>query len=480
MAALSPDLPGRGVRVGMTLAHAQALVSHAATAAFDPPGDQEALRRLAQWSQRFSPAVALDPPDGLLLDITGCERLFHGESNLLDQVARAIEAFGITVRAAIADTLGAAWAVARAGEEACRIVPTGMQFAALAHLPPWALRIGPEAAGQLSQLGIERIEALLMLPRSSLPSRFGGQLPRRIDQALGREPEPITPLPPPPSPSVEMEFEDGVRDRGVLMAAVRTLLEALTVQLHQRGCGARRIDLALWRERRLLARRSVTLCGPSRSPKHLAMLLEHELERTQVAGGVDAVQVAAPETGSMSPEQGEFFENDGMATAGESAELFDRLAMRLGAERVVRPVPVESHVPERAWNMGEATKGRSDGATKGEMPGAMRRNVESFSFPPSLCRSVASSLYRPLRLLPHPQPMQAMAVVPDQPPVWMRYEGRAHRIHRGFGPERICGEWWRDDGDARDYYRVETEAGIHYWVFRRESSGEWFVHGMFE
>lgn len=471
VAAGSPDVRGRGVRVGMTLAHAQTLIPEAEAAPFDPGGDHAALEKLALWANRFSPAVAVDPPDGLLLDITGCELLFHGERNVLIQAARAIEAFGVTVRAAIADTIGAAWAVAHAGDEAQSVIPPGQQYAALAHLPPWALRLSSDAVAQLAALGMDRIEALLMLPRSSLPSRFGDPLVRRVDQALGREAETITPLHPPLVPLVEMDFEGSVSNRDVLLSAMRTLLDPLALQLRQRGCGARRVEVALWRQRRCVERRSVTLSGPSRSARHLAILVGGLIEGLRVAGGVDGMQLIVPETGPMSDEQGDFFEAGSGADQEEAAELFDRLALRLGADRVIRPALTESHLPERAWRAAQTAAGWTH-----ERKGGRKSAGAEPSPPPN--RDAA--LFRPLRLLPQPQPMQAMAVVPDQPPIWIRHQGREQRIRRGWGPERICGEWWRDDGDPRDYYQIETEAGARSWVFRHEASGQWFMHGMFD
>lgn len=494
----------------MTLSHAHAVAGEVATAPFDPAGDHAALQKLALWAQRFTPAAAVDPPDGLLLDITGCQRLFRGEQSLLSQVVSAIESFGVCVRAAIADTVGAAWAVARAAEERCGIVPPGGQYAALAHLPPWALRISADAVSQLAALGIHRIEALLMLPRAALPSRFGDDVLRRIDQALGRDAEMITPLQPPAPPAAELEFDGGIGNQEVLSAAVRALLDSLAAQLARRGCGVRRIELVIRREGRPPERRCVALCAPNRSARHLAALFEHELERLQQeimrlqAAGAEAIpltgiQLIAREIDAMPPEQGRFFEEQSTATAAEAAELFDRLTLRLGAERVIRPEPVESHVPERAWRPAgqhgqpawhrpqagwHGPLARAVSGAKANLPIGSTYTAGQRPVPRDAPRDPSpghdAALLRPLRLLPRPHPMQAMAVVPDQPPIWMRYRGREHRILRGVGPERLCGEWWRDDGDTRDYYQVETEAGARYWVFRNEASGEWFVHGLFD
>src|SRR6185369_11899727 len=148
------------------------------------------------------------PPDGLLLDITGCQRLFRGEANLLNQLLGALHALGFHARAAIADTIGAAWAVAHGGGDERTIVPEGQAFAALAHLRPWTLRIAPKIVAQLDALGLERIEVLLMLSRATIPSRFGDDVLLRLDQALGRVPEVFTPVRPPVEIAARINFEE--------------------------------------------------------------------------------------------------------------------------------------------------------------------------------------------------------------------------------------------------------------------------------
>jgi len=96
---------------------------------------------------------------------------------------------------------------------------------------------------------------------------------------------------------------------------------------------------------------------------------------------------------------------------------------------------------------------------------------------------------RPTRLLQRPEPIEAVALLPDQPPAFFTWRGVRRRVRRADGPERIFGEWWRRDGEldaVRDYFQLEDDAGARFWVFRR-GDGErhvtgdlsWWMHGLF-
>lgn len=470
VAACSAEAVARGVRPGVTLAHAQALVPEADTAPFDAAGDAAALHALALWAMRFAPAVALDPPDALLLDVTGCARLFGGDLRLLNQAADAVERLAFTVRAALADTVGAAWALSHGGDEPRALVPPGQCYAALAHLPPWTLRLSPEILDRLDALGLQRIESLLMLPRATLPARFGDKLLLRIDQALGRATELLSPVRPPPQAAARMNFEHAVTDRRTLEYALAPVLVDFVAQLTRQGRGARRIELSLFRERNVPLSRSICLCAPNRAIGHLSGLLRAQLERMDPADGVVCLELAAIETGPIVAAQGDFFEDDRSVAAEAAAELFDRLTARCGSDRVFRPGLVESHRPEKAWRAEAISSPRSARSGAGDRASAALLSDPRISVPD----------LRPLRLLPRPVPIQAMAVVPDQPPMWFRYRGREHRTRRGIGPERLSGEWWTGEKESRDYYRVETENGAWFWVFREETSGQWYLHGIHE
>ncbi len=497
IAACSDDARARGIRPGMTLAHATALLPNpnsqisnlkseipSVVLPHDPATDLTALNSLALWAMRFSPTIAIDPPGGLLLDITGCQRLFRGEANLLHQALDALCAMGFTVRGAIADTIGAAWALSHGGPDARTIVPEGQTCSALSYLRPWTLRLIPEIVTQLDALGIERIEALLMLPRSTLPSRFGDLLLLRLDQALGRVPEVLDPVRPPIRIAARMNFEEPTERRELLEWALQELIQQITRQLTQQGSGARRLELMLFQFRSTPAIRTVTLCAPSRSIRHLTDLLRPQLECIDARTGIDGIMLAAPDTARISPAQAEFLESQDIKAHEESTELFDRLGARLGRQCIIRPQPVESHWPERAWtpaqprsNENRSTGNRPDTKSSNEN----RSNENPFSFAPRReSLPTPSAPTRPLRILPHPQPLQAIALVPDGPPILLRGGGREHHIRHAAGPERLMAEWWAGQSGGRDYFRVEDDTGACLWVFRESTSNQWYLHGVFE
>jgi len=500
---------------------------------FGPAADLAALKSLALWALRFSPMVAVDPPHGLLLDITGCERLFRGEENLLRLAVEALRGMGYRVRAAIADTIGAAWAIARGGREECAIVPPGQSYAALAMLRPWTLRIAPETVEQLDSLGVDQVEMLAMLPRASLPSRFGDDLLLRLDQALGRAPETLEPVRPPAEFAARISFEEPVVRRDILDMVMRKLLERLVVQLTAAGRGARRLELMLFRLQNTPAMRSATLCAPSRSSRHLIDLLSGHLEQLHGCGQVMGMELAAIETGAIKGTQGDFFDSAEVRAQEDSAELFDRLGARLGAACIVRPEPVESYWPERAWRAetvsqapagaeansrgrkppdheasiskprrGERRTAHDAAIAQSVAPPGLSTSNDAFRglTPPAIgCRPSGASGWvggahknpqsaihnpqsspRPLRLLSHPRPIQVMALVPDGPPIWFRSAGCEHRVRHAAGPERICAEWWKGEAGMRDYFCAQDEDGARFWIFRERVSGHWFLHGVFE
>jgi protein ImuB len=158
--------------------------------------------------------------------------------------------------------------------------------------------------------------------------------------------------------------------------------------------------------------------------------------------------------------------DEAAVSAADLAPLMDRLANRLGAERLARPIPVESHVPERAIKMVAPLEGQ--------------KKVQWPKLPP-----------RPTRLLPNPEPIEVMAPVPDDPPITFHWRRIRHRVVWAEGPERVAPEWWRpasadaiESLETRDYYRVQDEAGGRYWLYRAGlyQSGKpprWFLHGVF-
>jgi len=486
LAAVDQAAAALGLHPGMTLAQARAMVPNLAERPATPEADRTALLHLAGWCLRYAPLIALDTspspcapgllpsglsPSGLWIDITGVAHLFGGERRLLRDLLGRLAGQGLTAAAAVADTPGAAWAMARFGGDAAHpaIVPPGPPDAILAPLPIEALRLPADTADSLRLMGFERIGQLAGTPRAPLTRRFGALPMTRLDQALGRVFEPLTPLVPVDLPQARLAFVEPLLTADSLAPVIGRLAGDVCATLERAGLGARRLDLLFERVDGAVPVIRVGTARPSRDPRHLTRMLTERLERVDPGLGVEAMRLVVPLAEALAHEQGSAPLTEADTRETDIAPLIDRLANRLGSHRVYRIEPVESDVPERS------ARRRPPLATR---PSA--RVHPDWSRP---------DWPRPVRLLDPPQPIEAMALLPDHPPVAFSWRRMRHRVRHADGPERIAGEWWKRDGEThaiRDYFRVEDEAGRRFWLFRRGDGEDpetgdmrWFLHGFF-
>jgi protein ImuB len=462
-----------GLKPGLKLAQAQAMVDGLVVREADPAAEAEGLRKLAGWCLRYAPLVAPDLPDGVFIDVTGSTHLHGGETALLRDLVSRLLAQGFAARAAIAETPGAAWAVARYGGQDLAVVPPGAVAEALAALPIEALRLGGGVVDGLRLVGLDRISRLTAMPRGPLVRRFGRDVALRLDQALGRVAAPITPWFPPEVPLARMAFAEPLLTPEAFSAVIARLVGDLCERLEKAGQGARRLDLVFERVDGSVQVLRIGTAKPSRDARHLARMLDERLERLDPGLGVEAMRLLAPVTDALAYVQAPVPLTEADAVPVDLAPLVDRLGNRLGAGRVYGAAPVESDVPERSV--------RRVAPVVVEKGPRLRRAPSPPPWP--------SALPRPVRLLDPPQPVEVMALLPDAPPVAFTWRRVRHRVRHADGPERIAGEWWRRDGEThavRDYFRVEDEEGRRYWLFRRGDGvdGEtgdlrWFLHGFF-
>lgn len=441
-----------GLRSGMKLASALAQVPGVKVAAHEPQADARLLAALAERCTLFSPWTAADGASGLWLDVSGCGHLFGGEAGLLERLAGRFQALGLTARAALAATPGAAWAWARFGEPAAPILSDMEQ---LAPLPPAALRLAPDTIQALTGLGLRRVGDLMAIPRAQLSRRFGPQVVWRLDQMRGDEPEPISPLRPPVAYRAHTTLAEPISRAEDIAATLGHLLSLLCRQLEGNGLGARRLELTLFRVDGSLARAEIGTGMPCRDPGHLARLFRDRLAEIRPDFGFEAACLEAPHTQPQPAAQDDLEQRRGEADLNR---LLDSLGNRLGPGRLVRLIPRPSHVPERSVHR--------------QSPGA----------PPPAGGWPAGRA--PIRLLPHPEPIEAMAPIPDAPPLRFRWRGRLHLVVRADGPERIAPEWWHEEAEERDYYRIEDEQGLRLWLYRLGHYGgaeppRWYLHGVF-
>ena len=475
VAAVSPAARRAGLRAGIKLAQAQATVPDLATVPAAPRADADALIALADWCRRYTPFTRAEPPDGIWLDLSGCAHLFGGETALLTELTARLHRAGLSACAAIAATPGAALAVARHGRGVVASVPDGDTDTVLAPLPVEALRLDAEQVLLLRRFGLHRIGELDAVARGPLGRRVGAAVIRRLDQALGRIPEPIAPDAPEPALGERLGFVEPLGTAESLAAAHALLAGALCRRLEAACLGARRLELVLVRLDGSSHTEVLTLARPSHAPDHIARLLDERLERIDPGEGVEFMWLLARLAEPVRPHQASLRasgpigvpDGDGLR---DLAPLIDTLHNRLGIGRLWRAVPVESDVPERSVRRQAPLDPpvRDVGAFPSAWPG---------------------HLPRPVRLLDPPQPVQALAELPDQPPVAFTWRGRRHRVRHADGPERIAGEWWRRPAEMfalRDYFRVEDEEGGRFWLFRRGDGADpatgdlgWFLHGLF-
>src|SRR5712671_6542426 len=272
LAAVNSAATAAGLAPGMPLADALSFFPGLATAAAVLAEDAAALRRLAEWCGRYSPWTAPDGVDGVRIEITGSAHLWGGEAALAADLAARLDRRGIANRIVIADTLGAAWAMARFAEASDKVVipaPGGLR-AALASLPVEALRLDPIAAQGLRRVGLKRIGDLYAMPRDALARRFGETIARRLDQALDNLPEPLSPLGEVPTRRVRLSFAEPITEPADLMLATERLTADLVLRLAREGTGARRLDLAFHRVDGRVERIRLGTARPSRDPSHIA------------------------------------------------------------------------------------------------------------------------------------------------------------------------------------------------------------------
>ena len=465
LAAVDRAAASLGLFVGQKAADASALAPGLFTADAAPDADRAALIALADWCCRFSPAVAVDGPDGLVLDITGVAHLWGGEAAMVDDLVQRLGRNGLTARAAVAGNPAAAWALARFAQGRA-LVPDGGEAEALSGLPVTALRLEAPVAAQIVRLGLTTIGRLAVLPRDALTRRFGAAVVTRLDQALGRAGEALDFRRPPTPWLARLAFAEPISAPEDLARVTADIAASLCARLEAEGRGARRFELVFHRLDGRAAPLAIGLALPGRDPRALTRLFAPMLETVDPGFGIEVVTLTADEVETRGPSQRRLEQGGEIPPEEGVAPLVDRLVNRLGGEAVWRAEPHPSHAPERA---------------------VARRPALS----PRLGREGWSpDRPRPLRLFRRPEPIEAMAPIPDDPPVFFRWRGVAHRVRFAEGPERLAEEWWRrpfeDDRPSRvrDYYRVEDEIGARFWVFRDGLYGgddipKWWVHGLF-
>jgi protein ImuB len=447
----------KGITAGMALADARAIFPTLEVKDDKPDLIGKLLKRLAEWCIRFTPWVAVDPPDGLFFDSTGCSHLWGGDEGYLNEIIKKLNVRGYDVRAAMADTPGAAWAIARFGKSKFVISP-GDHVHAMLSLPPEALRLEPEVVWRLHRLGLHRISQFITMPRPALRKRFGQHFIMRLDTALGQQLEMIEPVQLIEPYQERLPCLEPIVTATGIEIALNQLLETLCLRLQQEEKGIRTAVFKGYRVDGKVEQITIATHRASHNVKHLFKLFEIKLQTIEPALGIELFVLEAPKVEDNFAQQEKMWEDSGSLEDVRLAELIDRLAGKVGANAIHRYIPDEHYWPERSFKLVSSLQEKSTIPWRADK-------------------------LRPTQLLKAPEPIEVTAPIPDYPPMLFRVKGKLHKVVKADGPERIEQEWWIQNGQHRDYYRVENEEGNRYWIFRlghyHEKIYQWFLHGFF-
>jgi protein ImuB len=448
----------QGIYTGMVVADARALVPLLQVIDAQPGHAAALLKKIATWCIRYTPVAAVDLPNGIILDVSGCAHLWGGERNYLQEIITRLKNTGYDVRVAMADTIGAAWAIARYGKIRAIVEASG-QADALMPLPPVALRLEPAILERLHKLGFHQVGHFISMPRIVLRRRFGESLLLRLDQALGAVEEVIDPVILPVPYQERMPCPEPISTATGIEIALTHLLKLLCSRLQQEEKGLRNASFKGYRVDGRVEEITIGTNRPVHQPAHLFKLFEPRLASIEPALGIELFTLESSKTESFPAGQQQLWTGACGLKDNGLAELLDRVANRLGAHTIHRYLPAEHYWPERSiitvadMRVLPATPWQTDRP-------------------------------RPCRLLSVPELVEVTAPVPDYPPMLFRYKGKLHTVKKADGPERIEREWWIEEGEHRDYYCVEDEEGQRYWLFRlghysTAQLPKWYMHGFF-
>jgi protein ImuB len=508
ISSLSVTAESQGLSCGQSLRDAMAICPSLITKSQNPQLEAQFLTNLCRWANKFSPWVAEEVSNALVIDLTGCAHLFGGEEGVVQQVELDCIDLGLSVHIGIADTKGAAWALARyAGQPLSlsrtgdaidqeahatrsraakrrnwerggqaprlkssksisqRIAAPGFTRQALSSLPVAALRLEDHVIISLNRLGLCRVEDLLNQPRAAIARRFGKGIIYRMDQALGVAPEPVNPSKQALHFACRLTFPEPIGLMDDMLAALNKLLPRLANSLESKGRGARRLRLEVYRTDQTMQWVDVGLTYPSSDCARMQLLLKMKLAEIEVKFGIDVLRIVATQTELMyaqhykshidvGPEV-----SVGQLTNTDLGDLIGKLGARIGLEKITRLHPGNSHIPEKA----------------------AQTIAAAWSSP----EMNWLDLERPRPLI-YFQPERVIALAVPKVPLQFKWRGQVHEFDSAYGPERIAPEWWLAEQawrtGTRDYWKVVTKTGDRLWLYFAHGglvSGGWFCHGRF-
>ncbi len=448
---LNRQAVAQGLHRGMSYSDARAFCRDLQSRPADPLGDAGFLRMLARWAGRYCPWVGLEGEDGLVLNVTGATHLWGSEAAMLGDIEARLARAGLEVRIGLADTRGAAWALAHYGDEGARVAAPGRMLERIGALPVAALRLEDKANVALQRLGVRSVADLCALPRAAVARRFGREVLMRLDQALGDQPEQISPLAELPHYGVRMTLPEPIGLSRDVLAGAERLLERLCDKLKDQEMGARVLCLTLQRVDQDSQQVELRLARPLRDAARILPLFERGVEQVEAGFGIDLIRLEATQVEPLAVKQ---LSHVSRGDKDVLDDLISRLGTRIGLENIQRFLPADSHIPERSFMVAPAAYSSPEGAWVMLRP-------------------------RPVRLF-QPEPIAGNG---PRPPQRFRWRRMALSTGRATGPERIAPEWWLEDESwrtgLRDYWQVETREGRRLWLYHTPQNPGWFVQGEF-
>lgn len=445
----------KGIRPGMVLADANAIFSPLESIEDKPELFETVLQDIAKWFIRFSPVVASDPFDGIIINATGCAHLFGGERKYLEEIVSRMKTHGYSIKIAMASTIGAAWAVTRYGTNHT-IIESGKEWETILPLPPESLRILPEVTERLHKLGLHQIKDFISMKRNVVERRFGKEFILSLNKALGHAQEYIHPVEI-PLPFVErLQCMEPIVTRTGIEIALQKLIEKICISLFSEHKGLRNASLAIYRIDGKTQQIDISVNRPTNEAHHIFNLFELKIGVLEPGLGIELFILKSNKTEDHLPAQEEMWSTAGLNDHA-IIQLLDRLTNKIGEKKIHRYIPGAHYWPERSF-------------------------TEALTLDEKSVVNWAPNKTRPVKFLLHPEPIAVTAPVPDYPPMLFRHRGKLHSIKRAEGPERIEQEWWLQEGQHRDYYYVEDQEGCRFWLFRAghyndHKSVSWYLHG---
>lgn len=438
----------QGLKLGMSYSDARVFCPNLKSYPANPRADTQFLYVLRRWATRYCPWVGIEGSDGLVLDVTGSAHLMGGEAALLMDMRQRLARARLSVKIGLADTRGAAWALAHFGEG---VAEAGNTLSALQNLPVSALRLDDATIISLQRLGLKCIKDLVAAERAPLARRFGPEVLRRLDQALGDQPEEITPLSLPHHYGVRMTLPEPIGLAADVLAGTSRLLERLCAKLKDQEMGARVLSLTLRRVDQDSQQVTLRLARPLRDAHRILHLFERGVGAIDSGFGIDQIRIEATQVEPLPIYQVSHVPESGCDALDD---LITRIGTRIGLENVYRFLPADSHIPERSFTISPAAFCEAEGGWAWHRP-------------------------RPVSLFP-PEPIFAQGT---QPPKYFKWRRMSLTTHYTVGPERILPEWWLSDeawrSGMRDYWFVQTQQGWRLWLFYTPQNPGWFIQGVF-